>query len=79
MTSDADDTLESRAARRRSSAKVTVGSGFPPSEHILITDPAESQKSMEALWELSCFVYQYPMEKRMDKTVVRIGRGFPDP
>lgn len=63
MTSDADDTLEKRAARRRASAKVTTGVGFPPSENVLITDRVESQKSMEALWELSCFVYQYPREK----------------
>jgi hypothetical protein len=52
MTSDADDTFEKRAARRRSIAKVTIGSGFPPSEHVLISDPAESERCTKALWEL---------------------------
>jgi hypothetical protein len=79
MTGKAEDTLEERAALRRARALVTMGKGFPPDTWKLITDPQEASKSMEALWELSCFVYNYPMDKPMDKTVVRMGKGFPDP
>jgi hypothetical protein len=75
MTADDKTSLEERAASRRQRAHVTTGHGTPPSDWHLVTSPEEAKKSMEALWELSCFVYQCPPDKPMDKTIVRMGRG----
>jgi hypothetical protein len=71
------ETLEQRANRRRKVATVSVGNGEPPQNWTLITDPKQSAQSLKALWELSCFVFQCPVDKRMDKSVVRCGKGCP--
>jgi hypothetical protein len=74
MTPESESTLEQRAAQRRARATAVAGNGFPSHGWTLITDPVEAEKSLEALWELSCFLYGYPVDRRMDKSVVRMGR-----
>lgn len=77
MKKSIHETLEQRAARRRMHATVTMGNGEPTQTWTFISDPKQSALSVEALWDLSCFVFQYPVDKRMDKSVVRCGKGNP--
>jgi len=77
MSGDSNDGFAERAKARRENAVGPTGTGFPEQEYQLLKTPEESARSMEYLWELSCFTYGGPCNKAIDKSIGKTGFGTP--
>ena len=78
MTDFSDSEFRARVEQRRREAEGVLGKGFPEHVHTIPKTREEAKLSIEALWELSRFVYGVPCTIAMDKSVgmkeFRMGR-----